>query len=112
MQRMELFHTLTWKDRLPLIEKFSEKYSFFAKVLFYEEHPELLPKSIYNEIHRLFASRLLSTNDVKWETVPKFYKELDDLRAKFDKQENEDGLKLLDEYNQFVQEIEKKFENA
>ena len=43
---------------------------------------------------------------------PKFYKELDDMRAKFDKQENEDGLKLLDEYNQFVQEIEKKFENA
>ncbi len=111
-RNMELFHTLTWKDRLPLIEKFSEKYSFFAKVLFYEEHPELLPKSIYNEIHRLFASRLLSTNDVKWETVPKFYKELDDMRAKFDKQENEDGLKLLDEYNQFVQEIEKKFENA
>ena len=76
---MELFHKLDWKDRLPLVDKFSEKYRFFAATLFYENHPELLPKSIYNEIHREFARRLLSTNDENFETVSKFYKELDDL---------------------------------
>ena len=77
----------------------SEKYRFFAATLFYEENPELLPKSIYNEIHQEFARRLLSTNDEKFETVGKFYKELDDHRNRFDKQNNTEGLQLLDEQN-------------
>ena len=111
-KNMELFHKLDWKDRLPLVDKFSEKYRFFAATLFYENHPELLPKSIYNEIHREFARRLLSTNDEKFETVGKFYKELDDYRNRFDKQNNTEGLQLLDEYDSFVQDIEKKYQNA
>jgi exodeoxyribonuclease-1 len=111
-KNMELFHKLEWKDRLPLIDKFSEKYRFFAATLFYENHPELLPKPIYNEIHREFARRLLSTNDENFETVGKFYKELDDYRNRFDKQNNTEGLQLLDEYDSFVQDIEKRYQNA
>ena len=111
-ENMNLFHKLEWKDRLPLVDKFSEKYRFFAATLFYENHPELLPKSIYNEIHQEFARRLLSTNDEKFETVGKFYKELDDYRNRFDKQNNTEGLQLLDEYDAFVQDIEKKYQNA
>ena len=111
-KNMELFHKLDWKDRLPLVDKFSEKYRFFAATLFYENHPELLPKSIYNEIHREFARRLLSTNDENFETVSKFYKELDDYRNRFDKKNNVEGLQLLDEYDSFVQDIEKRYENA
>ena len=111
-KNMELFHKLEWKDRLPLLDKFSEKYRFFAATLFYEENPELLPKSIYNEINREFARRLLSTDDENFETFGKFYKELDDYRNRFDKQNNTSGLQLLDDYDSFVQDMEKKYQNA
>jgi len=111
-KNMELFHKLEWKDRLPLIDKFTEKYRFFAATLFYENHPELLPKSIYNEIHREFGRRLLSNNDENFETVGKFYKELDDYRNTFDRQGNNEALQLLDEYDSFVQDIEKRYQNA
>ena len=111
-KNMELFHELEWKDRLPLLDKFSEKYRFFAATLFYENHAELLPKSIYNEIHQEFARRLLSTNDENFETFGKFYKELDDYRNRFDKRNDTSGLQLLDEYDSFVQDMEKKYQNA
>ena len=37
------------------------------------------------------------------ETIPKFFKELDDYSAGFNKENSLSGLKLLDKYNQFVQ---------
>ena len=80
--------------------------------MFYENYPELLPKSIYNEIHQEFARRLLSTNDENFETFGKFYKELDDYRNRFDKRNDTSGLQLLDEYDSFVQDMEKKYQNA
>ena len=52
--------------------------------LIYEEAPKILPKEIYNEIHRSIASQLLSTNKEKWNTIPMAYKELDDLKVKFE----------------------------
>ena len=38
-ENMKFFHKLEWKDRLPLVDKFSEKYRFFAATLFYEKPP-------------------------------------------------------------------------
>ena len=80
--------------------------------MIYEEAPEVLPKDIYNEIHREFAKRILSTNSEKWATTSKFYSELDYLREKYTKSNDKDRLKLLDEYNQYVMDIQKRFENA
>jgi exodeoxyribonuclease-1 len=110
---MKKFHESEWKDRLQLIDKFENlNNSYFAKVLIYEESPDILPKDMYNEIHREFAERLLSTNNEKWATTSKFYSELDYLRIKYTKSKDKERLKLLDEYNKYVMDIQKKFENA
>ena len=44
---MRKFHQVDWKEKLSLIEKFSEeRFQYFAECLIYEESPETLPKSI------------------------------------------------------------------
>ena len=79
--------------------------------MIYEESPETLPKSIYNKIHRSFAERLLSTNKEKWETIPGFYSETDNLRENKYK-DNKEMLALIDQYNKYIMDLEKRFENA
>ena len=108
---MTKFHETDWNEKVKFIDKFDNpNLSFFAKVLAYEESPDSLPKSIYNEVHREFAKRLLSTNDEKWATAAKFYSEVDYLRGKYSS--DKERLVLLDGYNQYVMDIQKKFENA
>ena len=71
-----------------------------------------MPKSMYSEIHKEFAKRLNSLNNEKWVTFGKFYAELDTYRNKFDKENNSEGLKILEEYDSFVQDLEKKYQIA
>ena len=109
---MNNFHEIDLKGKLSLIEKFTEeRYSYFAKCLLYEEYSkEQLPESLYNEMHKHFAKRLTSTDNEKWETFASFYKECDDHREKYKDDENK--LKILEGYNNYVEEMEKKFENV
>jgi len=109
---MKKFHEVGWKEKVNLIEKFSEeRFQYFAECLIYEESPEFLPKSIYNKINRSFAERLLSKNKEKWETVPSFYSEADTLRETKYKDDQE-ALDLIEQYNQYVMEIEARLESA
>ena len=109
---MKKFHEVDWKEKVNLIEKFSEeRFQYFAECLIYEESPESLPKSIYNKINRSFAERLLSKNKEKWETVPSFYSEADTLRETKYKDDQE-ALDLIEQYNQYVMEIESRLESA
>ena len=106
------FHEFEWKDKLTLLDKFSdERNHFFAKCLIFEEAPDILPKSIYTEMHRHFAQRLLSTNKENWETTSSFYAEVDYLREKKYKDDPK-MLSIIDEYNEYVIELEKKLENT
>ena len=109
---MNNFHKVDLKGKLSLIEKFTEeRYFYFAKCLLYEEYSkEQLPESLYNEMHKHFAKRLTSTDNEKWETFASFYKECDDHREKYKDDENK--LKILEGYNNYVEEMEKNFENA
>ena len=108
---MEKFHLADWKEKVPLIEKFSdERYSFFAKRLIYQEAPDVLPENFKKEIMKNIADRLFSTNKQQWTTIPEFYRSIDDMRNK--NENDEKIMKKLDEYNDFVMEIEKKYEAA
>ena len=109
---MNKFHQVDWKEKVLLIDKFSEeRFQYFAECLIYEESPESLPKSIYNKIHRSFAQRLLSTNKEKWETTASFFNEVDNLRETKYKDDPE-MLEVIEGYNQHVIDIQSKFENA
>ena len=70
-----------------------------------------LPESLYKEMHRHFANRLTSmTGSERWETFNSFYFEVDNKREQYKDDENK--LRLLDGYDNYVQSMEKKFENA
>ena len=109
---MNKFHEVDWKERVNLIDKFSEeRFQYFAECLIYEESPESLPKSVYDKIHRSFAQRLLSTNKEKWETTASFFNEVDNLRETKYK-DNPEMLEVIEGYNKHVMEIQSKFESA
>jgi len=59
------------------------------------------------------VKRVLSTtDDKKWNTIPRTYKEIDDLRAKFEKSKDIKKLKMLEEINAYVEELEKAYSRA
>ena len=107
---MPEFHSVNWDKKLSVLSKFKdERLKYFGKKLLYMEKPELLNKDDYNLIHKDIAKKLLSTNNEKWNTIPRTYAEIDTLRAKFEKENHQDKLVILDEINAYVEELEKTY---
>ena len=110
---MDEFHHSDWPKRFSIANKFEDqRYFYFGMRLIYEEAPKILPQEIYNEIHRSIASQLLSTNKEKWNTIPMAYKELDDLKVKFEDKEDQNINNQLFEIDNFLQNLEKLYQNA
>ena len=83
---------------------------YFGKKILYEESPQSLPKDEYNTIHTEIASRILSSNEENWNTIPRTYSEIDTLRNKF--KDDKDKLKALEEINSYIEEMEKMYQKA
>jgi len=110
---MKEFHQAEWKDKLIVADKFKDsRFNYFAKRLIYEENPQILPQDMYNEIHRAIAKQILSTNNEKWNTIPKAYSELDTLRVKYEEEKDEERLAMMNDLNIFLEEIENKYQDA
>ena len=110
---MPEFHSAEWDKKLGVISKFKdERLQYFGKKLLYMEKPEVLSKEDYNLIHKDTAKKLLSTNNEKWNTIPRTYSEIDTLRAKFEKQDDKEKLKILDDINAYVEDLEKHYSSA
>ena len=107
------WHSASWKDKLIMLDKFEdERLVGFGKKIIYQESPETLPKDIYNEVKREISKRILSEKKEKWWTCKEFYFECDNLREKYSNENDHSKLKFLDELNEFVMSIQKKYENA
>ena len=65
---------------------------------------------IEDSLHKEVASRILSTNEEKWNTIPRTYSEIDTLRNKF--KEDKDKLKALEDINSYIQELENLYQKA
>ena len=110
---MSKFHNADWDRKLSILSDFKdERLKYFGKKIIYMEKPELLEKSEYKIIHKETAKKLLSTNNEKWNTIPRTYSEIDTLRAKFEKEDKPDKLVVLDEINAYVEELEKFYSSA
>jgi exodeoxyribonuclease-1 len=108
---MPIFHKADWKEKFLILQKFKdERLRYFGKKILYEESPESLPKDEYNIIHQEVASRVLSTNKEKWNTIPRTYSEIDTLRNKF--KDDKEKLKKLNEINSYIEEMEKMYQKA
>jgi exodeoxyribonuclease I len=107
------WHAASWRDKLVLLDKFEdERMVSFGKKIIYQESPETLPADMFNKIKRGVAERILSEEKEKWWTCKEFYFECDNLREKYTNDKDEEKLKFLDEINEFVEGIQKKYESA
>jgi len=107
------WHTASWKDKLNLLDKFEDKRLVgFGKKIIYEEAPEVLPPDMLKTIKIGIAKRILSENKEKWWTVSTCFTEIDTLRDKYSNENDEEKLKFLDELNEHVMSIQKKYENV
>ena len=96
-----------------MLDKFEDdRLVDFGKKIIYQEAPQVLPESIHTEVKRGIAKRILSTNKEKWTTCADFYTECDHFREKFSNQNKEEKLNFLNEINDFVESIQKKYEAA
>jgi len=108
---MPEFHKVDWKDKFSVIKKFKdERMQYFGKKILYEESPQSLPESEYNSFHKETASKILSTNEERWNTIPRTYSEIDTLRNKF--RDDKEKLKSLEDINSFIMEMEKMYQKA
>ena len=108
---MPEFHKADWKDKFSVLQKFKdERMQYFGKKILYEESPQSLPKNEYNYVHKEIASRILSTNEEKWNTIPRTYNEIDTLRNKF--KDDKDKLNALEDINSYIEDMEKMYQKA
>ena len=107
------WHAASWKEKLGLLDKFEdERLVGFGKKIIFQESPEVLPEGMLKSIKREIANRILSEKKEKWWTCKEFYYECDNLREKYSNDNDEEKLKFLDQLNNFVMSIEKKYQNV
>ena len=107
------WHEASWSDKLRMLDKFEdERLVGFGKKIIFQEAPHVLPESILKQVKRDIAKRILSDKKEKWWTCKEFYFECDNLRDKFTNENDEKNLKFLDQLNNFVMSIEKKYQNV
>ena len=107
------WHAAPWKDKLRLLDKFEdERLIIFGKKIIYQEAPEVLPSDMLKKIKKEIAKRILSEKREKWWTVSTCFTEIDTLRDKYSDENDEEKLKFLEELNEHVMSIEKKYENV
>ena len=82
----------------------------FGKKIIYQEAPEILPPDMFKSIKRSISKRILSNKFEKWWTVSSCYNEIDTLRNKYSDENDQEKLKFLDELNDFVMSVEKKYQ--
>ena len=107
------WHSSSWEDKLRLLDKFQDKRcAWFGQKIIYQEAPHVLPPDLYKNIKSEIARRILSKNREKWQTIAMAYTEIDTLRDQASNRDDEQELKKLDEINEFIMSIEKKYEIA
>ena len=108
-----LWHAASWKDKLKFLDKFDdERLVGFGKKIIYQEAPEVLPPDMFKKIKKGIAKRILSEKKEKWWTVSTCFNEIDTLRDKYSDENDEEKLKFLDDLNEFVMSIQKKYESV
>jgi len=108
---MNEFHKADWSEKLTVAEKFKdERYKYFAELYLYYENPTALSESVYKRIHKSVADKILSTDEQKYQTIPNAMKEIDDARSKYEN--DKEKLKILEEINTYIINMEKIYQKA
>ena len=104
------WHSSDWNEKLRMLDKFEdERLVYFGKKIIFQEAPDVLPKDMLKKMQIEIAERILSDKEEKWMTCKDFYFECDNQRERYSKDSK--ILKQLDELNDHVMLIEKKYQN-
>ena len=111
------WHAANWPEKFAMLDKFEDdRLVSFGHQLIFNESPDVLPESIYKSIKQKVASRILSKNNERWWTVGAFYSELDEIRENDEKmfsfKSKDEKLNFLEGINDYVMQLEKKYESA
>jgi exodeoxyribonuclease-1 len=109
--KMLQFQKADWEEKFFISNQFKDqRYQYFAHRLIYEEAPQILPAVDYEKVHKIIAKQILSTDNEKWNTIPKSYHQLDTLRDQYENEKNDEKLNFLGELDGFLQNLEKKYQ--
>ncbi len=81
--------------------------NILQKKIIYEEAPENLPTEVFNKFHKQIGEQIMTLDDVPWFTIPKAYKQIDDLRNNYSIEKNSERLNFVEEINIYIQKMEK-----
>jgi exodeoxyribonuclease-1 len=111
--KMLQFHKADWEEKFFISNQFKDpRYQYFAHRLIYEEAPQILPQLDYEKIHKIIAKQILSTDNEKWNTVPKSYQQLDTLRDQYENEKDDGKIEFLGELDNFLQNLENKYQKT
>ena len=111
--KMLQFHKADWEEKFFISNQFKDpRYQYFAHRLIYEEAPQILPQLDYEKIHKIIAKQILSTDNEKWNTIPKSYHQLDTLRDQYENEKDDERIEFLGELDNFLQNLENKYQKT
>ena len=103
-QIMNRFHDEKWDQKWFFAEKFKDqRLRFFAARHIFRNHPEVLPKKIFDFLHQKVSERLCSLNKVGFITIPAAMEEADSLSLEIEENDLGNDLKeQIDQYNVYI----------
>lgn len=106
---MQEFHAAVPKKKFEIANKIEDiRFNEFAKRVLFEEFPDFLPKKEYDKREKIIAENHLTLDKTPWITIPQAMQAIDDLR---EQEEEEIDLVKLDEIDEYLTEMQEKFEN-
>ena len=112
LQTMKNFHESNdWKQKNETLSKIKdERFFYFGKRLMYQNSPKTLSAEEYKKIHSNIAEKILSTEEVRWTTIPMAESLIDNIRN--EKDISDEKLNYTNKVDEYIQQIRGFYEKA
>lgn len=96
------FQNAGWEQKLSIVERIKDPcmQEFAYRIIFFE-NPKLLSTEIYNRLNDWKKTRLLTTDEVPWMTVPKALAQIDEKMASVSQNDSE----YVMEIKKFIEDL-------
>ena len=112
LQTMKNFHESNdWTQKNEILSKIKdERFFYFGKRLIYQNSPKTLSTEEYKKIHSSIAEKILSTEEVRWTTIPMAESLIDNIRN--EKDISDEKLNYMNKVDEYIQQIRVFYEKA
>ncbi len=100
-----------WHKKKQTISKIKDpRFKHFGKRLIYQNHPEILDKNEYKEIHKDIAKKILNIEETNFTTIPMAESLIDTMRN--EKGITDEKLNYINDIDIYISDIRKIYEKA